>query len=61
VCRERRDFPPRAVIHVVEDNPANQLLIEFTLESNGYQVELASSAREALASLERGRPDLILM
>jgi CheY-like chemotaxis protein len=52
---------PRAVILVVEDNPANQLLIQFTLESSGYQVELAGSAREALASIELRRPDLILM
>jgi len=52
---------PRAVILVVEDNPANQLLIQFTLESSGYQVELAGSAPEALASIERRRPDLILM
>jgi len=52
---------PRAVILVVEDNPANQLLIQFTLESSGYQVELAGSAQEALASIELRRPDLILM
>ena len=52
---------PLAVILVVEDHPANQLLIQFTLESGGYQVELAGSAREALASLELRRPDLILM
>jgi len=52
---------PRASILVVEDNPANQVLIQFTLESSGYQVELAGSAREALASIARRRPDLILM
>jgi CheY-like chemotaxis protein len=52
---------PRAFILVVEDNPANQLLIQFTLESSGYQVEVAGSAPEALLSIERRRPDLILM
>ena len=52
---------PRAVILVVEDNPANQLLIQFTLESSGYQVELAGSALEALARIELHRPGLILM
>ncbi len=51
----------RVSILVVEDNPANQLLIQFTLESSGYQVKVAGSAREALASIERRRPDLILM
>jgi CheY-like chemotaxis protein len=52
---------PRAFILVVEDNSANQLLIQFTLESSGYQVEVADSAPQALASIERRRPDLILM
>jgi CheY-like chemotaxis protein len=52
---------PRSIILVVEDNPANQLLIQFTLESGGYRVEVAGSAREALASIERRRPELILM
>ena len=52
---------PRAFILVVEDNPANQLLIQFTLECSGYQVEVAGSAREALASIARRWPDLILM
>jgi CheY-like chemotaxis protein len=53
--------PPRAFILVVEDNPANQMLIQFTLESGGYHVDVAGSAPEALASIKRRRPDLILM
>jgi len=55
------ESPSRAFILVVEDNPANQMLIQFTLESGGYEVEVASSAREGLSSIERRRPDLILM
>jgi len=55
------EAPQRAFILVVEDNLANQVLIQFTLESSGYQVEVAGSAQGALASLERRRPDLILM
>jgi CheY-like chemotaxis protein len=50
-----------AVILVVEDNPANQMLAEAVLQGHGYLVHLAASAMEALASLEVGRPDLILM
>ena len=46
---------------MVEDNPANQLLIQFTLESSGYQVEVAGSAQEAIASIDSRMPDLILM
>jgi CheY-like chemotaxis protein len=50
-----------ALILVVEDNPANQDLIQFTLESDGYQVEVVGSAHEARLSIERRRPRLILM
>jgi CheY-like chemotaxis protein len=51
----------RASILVVEDNPANQLLIQFTLEASGYRVSVAGSAQEALESIGRQRPELILM
>jgi CheY-like chemotaxis protein len=49
----------RAIL-VVEDNPANQMLIEAVLHGLGYAVTLASSADEAFESLSRERPDLIL-
>jgi CheY-like chemotaxis protein len=48
-------------ILVVEDNAANQMLIQFTLASGGYETAVAGSAREALASIQQRRPDLILM
>jgi two-component system, cell cycle response regulator DivK len=51
----------RRVILVVEDNLANQMLIEAVLHDDGYEVHLASSAPEALASIQADRPDLILM
>jgi CheY-like chemotaxis protein len=50
-----------AVILVVEDNAANQMLIETILQGEGFGVNLAGSGPEALASIERDRPDLILM
>jgi two-component system cell cycle response regulator DivK len=50
-----------AVILVVEDNPANQLLVDAMLQGRGYEVRFASSASEALTSIELVRPDLILM
>jgi CheY-like chemotaxis protein len=52
---------PPAVILVVEDNPASQMLVEAVLQGRGYLVRLAGSAAEALASIEQERPDLILM
>jgi two-component system cell cycle response regulator DivK len=51
----------RAVILVVEDNLANQLLVDALLLGRGYQVRFASSAPEALISIGVERPDLILM
>jgi CheY-like chemotaxis protein len=50
-----------AVILVVEDNPASQMLVEAVLRGFGYSLRFASSAPEALASIELERPDLILM
>jgi two-component system cell cycle response regulator DivK len=52
---------PGEVILVVEDNPASQMLVEAILQGHGYQLRFAASAPEALASIERDRPDLILM
>lgn len=49
------------VILIVEDNLANQMLVDALLQGLGYQVRFASSAPEALASIEAVRPDLILM
>ena len=50
-----------AVVLVVEDNPANQMLVEAILLGRGYLVRYASSAPEALISIDHEHPDLILM
>lgn len=51
----------RALILVVEDNPANQLLTASVLEREGYQVEVADSSLMALKLLADNKPDVILM
>jgi CheY-like chemotaxis protein len=51
----------QAVILIVEDNLANQMLVDALLMGLGYQVRFASSASEALTSIAVERPDLILM
>ena len=51
----------KPMILIVEDNPANQLLVSAVLEREGYRLELAGSAVEARAVLARTLPDLILM
>jgi CheY-like chemotaxis protein len=48
-------------ILVVEDNPANQLLAETVLEREGFVVDIAGSAVEAVRRITTNLPDLILM
>src|SRR5713226_7995121 len=50
-----------AMILIVEDNEANRLLAGAVLEREGYRVEMAGNAQEALDRLAIGSPDLILM
>ena len=45
---------------VVEDNRLNQKLVLTILRVNGFEVEAADSAEDALDLLERSRPDVIL-
>jgi len=45
----------------VEDNPDNRMLVRRVLSAEGYTVEEAPSATEALEKLKTLRPNLILM
>jgi CheY-like chemotaxis protein len=48
-------------ILVAEDNAVNQLLVLRMLEKRGHRVVVASNGREALAAIEKGVYDLVLM
>ena len=48
-------------ILIVEDNPQNRYLVTFLLEKHGYDLQVAEDGQQALAMLEEGTPDLILM
>jgi len=48
-------------ILIVDDSETNLVLLEAILEDSGCNVEKAFSAKEALVSLTRGIPDLILL
>ena len=50
-----------SLVLVVEDNEANQLLARAVLEREGYRVEFAGAADEALDKLGKQLPSLILM
>src|SRR2546423_15455735 len=51
----------RALVLIVEDNEANQLLTSAVLELEGFEVRIAGSGPEALDVLRDCAPDLILM
>ena len=46
---------------VVEDDPAIQELIRFTLEKAGLKAAVAASAEEALTALKAALPDVVLI
>ena len=48
-------------VMVVEDNPVNQQLAVRLLERRGHRVVVAADGREALAALEEGNFDAVLM
>ena len=49
------------LILVIEDNEANQMLAGAVLQMDGFRVEIAGSAVEAIERLQTLTPDLILM
>ena len=53
--------PTALNILVAEDNPFNQKLVSILLEKKGHTATSARSGREALAALETGTFDLVLM
>ena len=50
-----------AHILVVDDLPANLRLLESLLLADGHRVSIAANGEEALAAVERERPDLVLL
>jgi CheY-like chemotaxis protein/HPt (histidine-containing phosphotransfer) domain-containing protein len=48
-------------ILLAEDHPVNQMLAARILEKGGHAVTVAGNGKEALAALEKGRFDLVLM
>ncbi|HXG11868.1 MAG TPA: PAS domain S-box protein [Gemmataceae bacterium] len=62
---EPATVPDRAArrlrVLLAEDNPINQKVAVHLLERRGHEVVVAGTGREALAALERGRFDVVLM
>jgi adenylate cyclase len=53
--------PVNATVLVVDDQPANIRLLEAILSPRGYDVRAAASGREALAAIDDGDMDLVLL
>lgn len=53
--------PAEFKILIVDDIPANILLLKIILEKEGFLVETAESGKEALERIECNLPDLILL
>ena len=51
----------RQSILVVDDEPNILLSLQFLMKNAGYEVRVAKDGDEALAELERGVPDLVLL
>ena len=46
---------------IVDDNPTNLKLVTYLMKANGYVVDTAGDAQQALAAIAANRPALILM
>ena len=48
-------------ILIADDEPNIVTALEFLLQRNGYEVQVARNGEEALKLIESGRPDLVLL
>lgn len=53
--------PASTTVLVIDDNEANRLLAQGTLEDEGYRVALAAGGAEGLAAFSRGGVDCVLL
>ncbi len=51
----------RKTIIIIDDSSTNVILLDNLLSHKGYHTLSASSVKEALALLERSKPDLIIL
>jgi len=57
----KRDASEPATVLVVDDNEANRLLAQHTLEDEGYRVVLAQNGAEGVAAFERCKPACVIL
>jgi len=55
------EISPRRCVLIIDDDPVFTLLASETLEQGGFEARIANNSRDALASFENHRPDLVLL
>jgi diguanylate cyclase (GGDEF)-like protein len=55
-----QNYPRRCVL-IIDDDPVFALLASETLEQAGYEARTASNTKDAIASFEKEKPDLVLL
>ena len=55
-----QSYPRRSVL-IIDDDPVFTLLASETLQQAGFEARIASNTRDALASFETEKPDLVLL
>lgn len=58
---DKMDSYSSALILMVDDNPQNLQMLGNTLREKGFKLAAAGSGRQALAFIEKKKPDLILL
>ncbi len=48
-------------VMIVDDDPSIVVALEFLMEQNGYEVQVARSGEEAIESIPKFQPHLILL
>jgi twitching motility two-component system response regulator PilG len=59
--KTRQVLASRRCVLVVDDSPTVRKLVTLTMEKNGYRVAEAADGEEALASIRKEVPDLVLL
>src|SRR5580698_5037608 len=52
---------PRRCVLIIDDDPAFTLLASETLEQAGFDARVATNSRDAVASFEKDKPDIVLL
>ena len=60
-CGLRTSMNPARKILIVDDEPNIVVPLQFLMEQNGYQVQIAETGEAAMDLIARYRPDLVLL